>query len=105
MGSHTNPNHLRQRMFELWSALSKVVWDCGEFLGPEPWESTNDEVRTAWGALTQPSNLEGLELWASGNLNKAAREATDRALLACRSRAADPASFTSNVQNPESLSR
>ena len=66
MLSGTDPVQLQERMFALWSALSKAVWDSGESLGPEPWESMNDKVRAAWDALTQPSNLEGLESWASG---------------------------------------
>ena len=92
MLSGTHPDQLRKRMFALWSALEQAVWDSGECLGgPEPWESMNERVRSAWDELTQPSNLEGLELWASGDLNPASREATDRALQKCRSRTSDSA--------------
>ena len=91
MLSGTDSVQLQERMFALWSALSKSVWDSDESLGPEPWESMHEKVQAAWDALTQPNNLEGLELWASGDLNPAAREAADRALQECRSRTRDPA--------------
>jgi hypothetical protein len=91
MISGTEPDSIQQRMFALWSNLEKAVWESGEALGPEPWESRNDKVRSAWDELTRPSNLEGLELWASGDLNATAREATNRALRECKSRAKDSA--------------
>jgi hypothetical protein len=91
MFAGTDPDSIQQRMFVLWSNLEKAVWESGEPLGPEPWESRNDKVRSAWDELTRPSNLEGLELWAGGELNAAAREATNRALRECRSRANDSA--------------
>jgi hypothetical protein len=91
MISGTDPDAIQQRMFTLWSALQKAVWESGEALGPEPWESRNDKVRAAWDELTRPSNLEGLELWAGGDLNATARAATDRALWECKSRARDSA--------------
>ena len=92
MLSGTDRDQLQQRMFALWSTLEQALWDSGECLGgPEPWESMNDRVRSAWYALTQPSNLEGLESWASGDLNATAREATERALQECKARTRDSA--------------
>jgi hypothetical protein len=91
MISGTDSDSIQQRMFALWSALEKAAWESGEALGPEPWESGNDKVRSAWEELTRPSNLEDLELWAGGDLNATAREATNRALRECKSRARDSA--------------
>jgi hypothetical protein len=90
MLSCTDAEQLQKRMLALWSALEQAAWETGEYLGgPQPWESTNDGVRSAWNALTAPGNLDGLRAWSKGDLNPTAREATDRAIHECQLRSRD----------------
>lgn len=52
-----------------------------------PWDSEDEEIRAAWDALTHPDNLASLLGWGDGDLNQFAREATEKAIAHCRSRA------------------
>jgi len=85
------------RIFQFWVALENAQYlrrspddDVLARLTMSPWESTDDQVRSAWTALTQPSNLPALEKWAGEfeKMNPSAKESTDAALRECRSRAA-----------------
>jgi hypothetical protein len=85
------------RIFQCWVALENAQYvrrsphdDILSRLAMSPWESTDEQVRSAWAALTRPSNLVALEKWAADfeKRNPSAKESTDAALRECRARAA-----------------
>lgn len=76
----------------LWKELSDAINtpQAGESilsrLAVPAWESTDEHVVRAWGALTRPENLKALVEWGTVDLNPRAREYTDKAIEVCRSR-------------------
>jgi hypothetical protein len=84
------------RIFQFWVALENAQFvrrspddDVLARLATCPWESADEQVRAAWSALTEPSNLTALQEWAAQfeRMNPSAKESTDAAIRDCRARA------------------
>ncbi len=81
----------RRQVFEFWVELSRArhrreVFEQEMFTNP--WESNDPQVMLAWDRLTNPVNLDGLELWGAepDKMNPVACEATAKAIEHCRKR-------------------
>jgi hypothetical protein len=83
-------------MQDHWDALDEAVLGSGSLenhLIP-PWESSHPAIHATWEKLTNPDNLADLEYWLAfydngARMNDWAKEATMKAIAACRAKKAN----------------
>lgn len=63
----------------LWLHLSRVIVDSGDW-PIDPWESTNEDVKTAWDQVCSPEQIPELEAKLASEQNEYAQMVTEMAL-------------------------